>query len=252
MRLDSNLLSEKLRSAIPSSLRRGFKAFLRQHKLLPPVRFGDLRRTSPISTQFGFDRGTPIDRYYIESFLQRHANDVAGCVLEVGDDAYTKRFGGARVTKSDVLHVDASNPRATLIGDISQCGVLPVCSFDCIILTQTLHLIFDVPAALAAIRSALKPSGVLLLTVPGISQIDRGQWGLSWYWAFTPLSIGRLFERQFGSANVNVESYGNVFAATAFLYGLAVQDVGLTELDVRDESYPVTIAARAVKPFDAC
>jgi glycosyltransferase involved in cell wall biosynthesis len=39
------------------------------HKLWPPVgwvRIGSLRRVTPISQVFGFDRGQPIDRYYIE------------------------------------------------------------------------------------------------------------------------------------------------------------------------------------------
>ena len=59
----------------------------------PPVgtvrRLG-LRRTEPISRAYGFDRGTPVDRHYIEAFLQRHApspdysaGDIRGRVLEV-------------------------------------------------------------------------------------------------------------------------------------------------------------------------
>src|SRR3712207_5592488 len=46
-----------------------------------PVDFGDLRRTRPLSAQWGFDRGLPIDRYYIEGFLSANAADVGGCVL---------------------------------------------------------------------------------------------------------------------------------------------------------------------------
>ena len=36
-------------------------------RLLPTrtVRFGDLRRLVPFSREFGFDRGTPVDRFYI-------------------------------------------------------------------------------------------------------------------------------------------------------------------------------------------
>mgnify|MGYP006961430571 CR=1 FL=1 len=30
-------------------------------------------RTEPVSRRFGYDRGTPIDRYYIENFLARQA-----------------------------------------------------------------------------------------------------------------------------------------------------------------------------------
>src|SRR6185312_2075371 len=62
------------------------------------VRFGDLRRTTPIASDFGYARGGPVDRYYIEGFLARHADDIRGRVLEVGDASYTHRFGGSRVT----------------------------------------------------------------------------------------------------------------------------------------------------------
>ena len=247
--MSSGSLRSKIVRGLPSPLIRAVSAMLGRSSALPPgsIRFGDLRRTSPISIRFGFDRGTPIDRYYIEQFLMRYASDVRGHVLEVGDDLYTRQFGGVQVLSSDILNVDARNPRATIVGDISSSSVLPTAKFDCIILTQTLQLIFDLQGAIDFIYRALKPCGVLLLTVPGISQIDPGEWGPYWYWSFTRLSIRRLFEERFGAGNVQVVSYGNVFAAAAFLYGLAVEDVNPAELDVADTSYPVTIAARIIK-----
>ncbi len=61
------------------------------------IRFGSLHRLKPVSRLFGFDRGQPIDRYYIEHFLQSHVNDIRGRVLEVGDRDYMCKFGGNRV-----------------------------------------------------------------------------------------------------------------------------------------------------------
>jgi len=151
------------------------------------VRFGDLRRLNPISRVFGFDRGTPIDRYYIEKFLARYAADIRGRVLEVGDDSYTREFGGGRVTQSDVLHVSENNPHATIVADLADAAHVPSNSFDCIVLTQTLHLIYDVRAAVSTLHRILRPGGVLLATIPGITQIDRYDWAESWYWAFTSL-----------------------------------------------------------------
>src|SRR5712692_10390618 len=116
---------------------------------LGSVRFGDLKRLSPFSRCWGLDRGTPVDRYYIERFLTENADDIRGRVLEIGDNAYTLRFGGARVGQSDILHVDASNPRATFVGDLTRLEVLPEAVFDCIVLTQTLHLLYDMRAAVA-------------------------------------------------------------------------------------------------------
>lgn len=212
------------------------------------VRWGSLRRVTPISRLFGFDRGLSIDRYYIESFLGRHRGDISGHVLEVADAAYTRRFGGDRVTKSDVLHVVEGNPQATLIGDlVTGCGI-PESSFDCIILTQTLPFIYDVRAALTHCRQALKSSGILLATFPGISQISRydmDRWGD--YWRFTDLSARRLFEEVFPSESVSVEIYGNVLAAVAFLHGLAADELKHSELDYTDADYQVSIAVRAIR-----
>ena len=83
------------------------------------VNFGSLRRLTPISRHFGYDRGRPIDRYYIENFLAHHADDIRGHVLEIGDASYTRQFGGDRVAKSDVLHVTSDNPEATIVGDLA-------------------------------------------------------------------------------------------------------------------------------------
>jgi glycosyltransferase involved in cell wall biosynthesis/SAM-dependent methyltransferase len=215
---------------------------------LGAVGLGDLDRLAPISRVFGFDRGLPIDRYYIEGFLFRHANDIAGRVLEVADNGYTTTFGGARVVTSDILHVNDENPRATVVADLTDAASVPTGVFDCVILTQTLHLIYDVKAALRTLHRILKPGGVLLVTSPGISQIGQGVPGSGWYWAFTHDSMRRLLEEVFPPANVHVEDHGNVFAAVTFLHGLALEEMPTHALDHRDPAYPVIVAARAVKP----
>ena len=209
---------------------------------------GDLRRVTPVDSGFGLGRGKPVDRHYIEDFLRRNADDIRGRVLEVGEDAYTVEYGGARVTRSDILHADASNPRATLVADLADGAALPSDSFDCFICTQTLTYIYDVQRAVRTIHRILAPGGVLLATVPGISQMspyDRDRWGE--YWRFTAQSLGRLLGEEFGSANVEVEAHGNVLASTAFLQGLCAGDLSKEELDHRDQRYQMLVAGRAVK-----
>jgi SAM-dependent methyltransferase len=210
-------------------------------------RFGVLGTTQPISTSFGFDRGTPIDRYYIERFLAGNAALIRGRTLEIGDDSYTARFGGARTSRRDVLHVTPGHPGASFTGDLATTGTLPADAFDCAVITQTLHLVYDMAAAVRELHRALRPGGSLLVTVPGISQIDKGEWGKTWFWALTPVSARRLFEPLFGEQSVTVQAFGNVFAATVFLQGLAVEDVPQHKLEVIDEAYPVTVAVRAIK-----
>jgi Glycosyltransferases involved in cell wall biogenesis len=248
------IMKEGLKSIARRALPLPFYRWLRHQRhrsedRLPvgQVSLGNLRRLTPISRVFGYDRGTPVDRYYIENFLADNAADIRGRALEVGDDSYTRRFGGDRVTQRDVLHVSGDNPQATIIADLASADHIPADAFDCIILTQTLHLIYDVRAALATLYRILKPGGVLLTTFPGITQIDHFDWGGSWYWAFTALSARRMFGEVFSAANFKVETRGNVLAAIAFLHGLALEELRADELDYNDPDYQVTITVRAVK-----
>lgn len=218
----------------------------------PPVgqvRFGDLRRLAPISANYGFDRGRPVDRHYIEQFLRRHQADVRGRVLELGDDTYTKQFGGDRVARADVLHGRAGNPRATVVADLASADDLPSDTYDCILLTQALFLMFDVRAVIRTLYRILRPGGVLLVTTPGISKIDRDPYnGNQDSWRFTEYSLRRRMEESFPADLTHVESFGNVLVATAFLYGLADSELNAEELAYHDPDYPLIIAARAVKP----
>jgi SAM-dependent methyltransferase len=167
--------------------------------------------------------------------------------LEIGDNTYTLRFGASRVTVSDVLHVEESNPQATIVGDLTTAGHIPSDSFDCIILTQTLQLVYDVRAALETVHRILKPGGALLATFPGITQTYDAEWGEHWCWSFTTHSARRLFGEIFSESNVKIEAFGNVLAAIAFLHGLAVEELTPLELDHHEAGYDVTITARAVK-----
>jgi glycosyltransferase involved in cell wall biosynthesis len=242
--------ARQLRYALPETIVRKIRRlpFFRSGFVpIGSVRFGDFRRLSPISRDFGFDRGTPIDRYYIENFLSACSDDIRGRVLEVGDNAYTLRFGSLKVERSEILHVHAANRRVDYIGDLTQRDVLPAETFDCILLTQTLHLIFDMRAAIATLHHALKPGGTLLLTTPGISQIERGEWGPSWCWSLSPMSARRLLQERFPPDAIAIEAYGNAFAATCFLQGVAAQEVTPSELDLCDPSYPVIVTCRATK-----
>jgi SAM-dependent methyltransferase len=210
------------------------------------VRFGDFDRTSPVSLDFGFDRGTPVDRYYVEAFLATHSKDIRGRALEIGDSTYCRRFGSG-IARQDVLDVVADNPAATIVGDLSIPGVLPEGTFDCLVVTQTLHFVYDMHAAVAEMHRALKPGGVLLLTSPGISQIDRGKWAATWFWSITRPAAERMFADFFGADNVTVEVRGNVYAAVCFLEGLALEELNVAKLEVADNSYPVIVAVRARK-----
>ncbi len=248
-----NRVRSLLDTVVPRSARRRVWRVLRRATRWPPlgrVRFGSLRRVTSIGGDWGFERGQPVDRYYIERFLESHAADVRGHVLEIGTDMYTRRFGGDRVTRSDVLHVAESHPHVTIIADLADPDPerLPGETFDCFILTQTLHVVYDVRDALRTAHRILKPGGVLLLTAPGlgrISRYDMDRWGD--YWRFTSRSLARLLEETFPGSDVAVRAHGNVLAAIAFLHGLSAGELDPSELEHADPDLEVLITARARK-----
>ncbi len=214
------------------------------------INFGDLGRRTPISPVFGLDRGLPVDRYYIEQFLAAHAEDIRGRVLEAGDRYYTCKFGGERVTRSDVLHVAQGNPAATILADLTRAEHIPGRSFDCVLLTQTMQMIFDMRAALHHVRRMLKPGGVFLLTTHGISKIGRWEGRDPWgeYWHLTSQSVARLLYEFFPAGCVQVRSYGSVLSAIATLHGLAAEDLSADDLAYHDPDFELLVAARAVRP----
>jgi SAM-dependent methyltransferase len=227
------------------------KALLRsrQRPRIGEINWGDFDRTRPINSNWGFERGTPIDRYFIDAFLEKNAGDIRGRVLEMSDNSYTKQFGGTRVEKSDVLHPTDDNPRATIIADLTKSNQVTDALFDCIICTQTLQFIFEASIAVESLFRFLKPGGVLLLTVPGISQISPEDMDSTGdYWRFTTVALQRLLGAQFPVHAVSVESHGNVKTSIGLLHGISAEEVSDPDLKQTDPHYQLLLSARAQRP----
>ncbi|MGL6345186.1 MAG: glycosyltransferase, partial [Waterburya sp.] len=161
-----DVVKQTAKQVLPISWRKWVRNKWSDQNSLPVgyANFGSLRRLTPISDNFGFDRGLPVDRYYIENFLLRQSQDIQGKVLELLDNTYTLRFGGDRVTQSEILHAPMGDitPSVSIVADLTSADNIPSDSFDCIILTQTLQFIYDFRAAIKTIYRILKPGGVLL------------------------------------------------------------------------------------------
>jgi len=215
----------------------------------PPgtIDFGDLRRLQPVSRVRGWDRGTLIDRYYLVKFLQAHAADIKGHVLEFADDDCTVKIGGKAVVKSDVLHMIEGNPKATIVADIVTADeeTIPSNQFDCIICTQVLQYVTELDRAIETLHRILKPGGVLLATFPGINQLDDPD--LAWHdqWHLTGHMARRVFAQYFSDSAVT--TYGNVLTAICVLQGITVEELTTEEVDYHDPQYEVLVAVRAVK-----
>ncbi len=240
-------------SSIPVPVRRALRpavAPLVRHAPGRTVRWGSLRRVRPFSRHYGWDRGDPVDRWYIDSFLSGHGDAIRGDVLEVRQPHYARRFG-ERASRVHVVDIDPSNRQATLIADLTEPESLPAARYDCAIITQTLQFLSDVPAALANVRRSLRPGGTLLVTVPCLGKVDH-EAPSSDRWRWMPSGLELVLRESFPHERVHVEGRGNVLAGVAFLMGLAQQELRTSELACEDRSFPIVACARVdVEPASA-
>ena len=189
------------------------------------------------------NRGAPVDRHYIGLFLEKYKNDIRGACLEIRDNRYGRQYAD-RIDKLDILDIDADNQEANLYGDLRKLDKIPDNVYDCLILTQVLQYIDDLPSALKECRRILRPDGVLLLTVPAMSRLDPKT---PEYWRFTPNGLTRLLDPVFGREKTAVKVYGNVLTGLGFWVGQAAEEFSNKKLDYQDQMFPIVVAARAVK-----
>jgi SAM-dependent methyltransferase len=206
----------------------------------PLPRWGNLRRTRPFSTRFGMDRGTPVDRYYLDSFLARHAAAITGDVLEIHQPLYTTRFGSA-VRSSHTVDIDP-RVRPTYVCDLGAPDpVIPAARYDCFLLHNTLHLIRDMDAALRTAARVLRPGGVLLAATPVLMPLDAA--AAAEYVRPTVEGWRALASRAWPGDAVTVEGHGNCLSAVAAMLGLAKEELADAELNAYDPLYPVLVTA---------
>lgn len=244
-------LAQRAASRIPvgarRSLRAGQRRLTRWATRRRPLRSGGLRRLEPLSDVYGIDRGTPIDRVFIDNFAAQNRASIRGRVLEVGDGRMAKRFGAAHVTEVEVLDVDPANPLATIVVDLDDQGALDGEAFDCVVLTQVLQFLRRPDVALHSIWEALNVHGTILITVPCVSRRDATS-GDSDFWRWTPAGLALLLEQVLPGAKTETVAFGNLLTCVAFLHGLAGEELRATDLAHVDEDFPLLACARVTRP----
>ena len=204
-------------------------------------------KAQPVDAYFGRKRGEPVDRYYIEKFLEKHKRLICGKCLEIAEDVYTKQFGQDRVTDSIMLHVEGWGNNV-IKGNLETGDGINTETYDTMIITQTLMFIYNVESAVRHIYKGLKKGGAALITVSGISQIaryDDDNWGM--FHSFYLSGLKRIFYPVFGEENVEIIHYGNVKTAMAFLYGAAREELCEDDFSVNDMDYPIIYGICAIK-----
>ncbi|HYT93002.1 MAG TPA: methyltransferase domain-containing protein [Gemmataceae bacterium] len=210
------------------------------------------KRLRPISVMAGIDRGRPIDRYFIEKFLDARQHLVRGHCLEIKDNAYTVRFGGSKVTKSDILDINRENKEATIYGDLKNLSMIADETYDCFILTQVLQYVDDLDRALSECVRILKPGGALLVTVPSLGKLDGQEDNvIGHYWRLTPDSARYLFRKHFPAENLEIQGWGNILVGLSFWIGLACEEMSRKKLDYYDPSFACGVSIQAIKPATA-
>ncbi|MGH8531671.1 MAG: class I SAM-dependent methyltransferase [Gammaproteobacteria bacterium] len=200
--------------------------------------------SEPLSYAWGYGRGTQIHRDYVEVFLGENSDLIRGQCLEFKDRNYTVRFGGSRVGVSDILHVDDTNSDANIVADLTEHNSIPSDTYDCIICTHVLHIVFEMQAIVREMRRILRPGGALLVAVPASSMNGLGGDEL---WRITKEGLTMLLRTAFEPENVLVKGYGNSLLAAGELRGLVKQEFSRAELDFYDPHYPIEVCGRAIK-----
>lgn len=206
--------------------------------------FGNLR---PISHIYGFDRGEPIDRYYIEKFLDKNRQFIKGNCLEILNNTYTEKYGGENVSRSDILDIDKNNKSANIYADLRNMPEIANESYDCIILTQVLQFIDDYESAIRECKRIMKSGGVLLATLPSLSRIDVASGVGRDFWRWTPAGAKYAFSKYFNKEKLEVEGWGNVLVGTGFWVGMAQNDLKKTQMDYWDPNFPILVSIKAQK-----
>jgi SAM-dependent methyltransferase len=218
--------------------------------VLRNVRGQQLRRLAPLRD--GAPRGTPVVRYYWRRFLEAHAADVRGRCVEIGSAAAVRSVN--RSAQADVIDL-APRDGVTIVADISRADHVPPDTYDCAIVPFTMHLIYDVDAALHHLLRILKPGGVLLVNFPCVDfyfadGLDMGTGAPLFvhHW-FTPIEVeNRMRTAGLAATDFTARVDGNLFARVAYQMNLSTEELSPEERDHVDAGHPLLVCVRAVKP----
>ena len=207
-------------------------------------RWGNLRRVKPFSSNYGWDRGTPIDRYYVDRFFERHNAEITGDVLEIDQSIYTRRYGHDLRTIHSVDINPASHP--TFLCDIAHCeNILPSEAYDCVLLPCTLQHFRELELCLRNVLRVVKPGGVILASAAGLFRLEDEYPD---YWRFGPDGWRELLLRVYPECEVLVEGEGNCLTVVAMNLGLALEELTHDELDACDTRFPLVTNIYCRKP----
>jgi SAM-dependent methyltransferase len=204
------------------------------------IDFGDFKRQQPFCPQFGNLRGSPVDRYYLEKFIEEIRSEVKGITLEIGGNEANQeqyKFSNAKF----YLTMDLQGEDLDIVGDAHDPQAVDEASLDTVVLFNVLEHCERPWQVVDNIYRWLKPDGQVFCMVPNAQRVHRVPQD---YWRIFPDALNSLFGR-FPRRKLYV--YGNPLTTLAAYYGIAAEEFSREELDYYHENYPVANCIHAHK-----
>ena len=196
------------------------------------------------SEKFGFDRGTPIDRYYINTFLENlKLENSFNRSLEFGEIHYSDRF---KVKEKYFLSHPAYETRAIsskqISFDLNSAHNYDGIKFDLILSTNVINFTKNPFVSIKHHMDMLNSGGTLVLTASAsmpISKFDAERWGD--YWRIAPDGLNQLLRTL--NCEYDIHSFGSFVTSIAFLCGLSAEEVDPLDLNENDDRYPIIVVS---------
>lgn len=211
------VLVEPTRETLDSTYR-ALRTAVRRAILWPPlgkIRFGALRSKHPLCLRRSDLQS--ITRWYSDHWIGQQHTSGNGRFLTIH---------GRELTAETM--------------DTASCE-----AYDAVICALLLQRVYDLESAVKRMWRLLKPSGVIVATLPAVTTTQGPN--ENDFWRFTATSARRLFELQFSSDSIEVQSLGNVLTSIGALHGVPAGDFSQRELDTVGPQHPVLIGVKATK-----
>lgn len=197
------------------------------------IDFGDLKRELPFCPNFGFSRGTPVDRFYLGSFINEVRARISGRTLEIGGRLNNRQiYGLTNITSYETMDLSPTNS-PTVVADAHDINAIGIGSVNSIILFNVLEHCSRPWIVVGNLHEWLATGGKVFCAVPNAQRLHRDPKD---FWRILPDALAELFKR-FGY--IEIKAYGNLISSIAALSGISAEELNATELARTDERYPV-------------
>lgn len=217
-------------------------------------RFINPHNKIPLTRNFGFYRGTPIDRYFINKWIYDFLDEIdSGNKLkgiEIGGFDYLKYNSKKYLANELVPKRELKKSKDSLCINLNE----PINKdfklkekYDFVICTQVLHVLENDINGLRIIYKLLKKGGLIIGSTAGtinpISIYDYKRWGC--YRGYSDQGLKSILEKT--GFECQIETFGNFALAYEILNGAVVEDIDQSLFKENDEIFQILHLFKAYK-----